>query len=81
MAGLYTVNRQDVLPVVGPTAIEGYAVVNGFSGHGFKESQMIGSMMAQWITGERATFDTDVPMSFFSVDRDPVEIEDHTVLA
>jgi hypothetical protein len=42
---------------------------------------MIGSMMAQWITGERATFDTDVPMSFFSIDRDPIEIEDHTVLA
>lgn len=81
MAGLYTVNRQDVLPVVGPTHIDGYAVVNGFSGHGFKESQMIGSMMAQWITGERATFDTDVPMGFFAVDRDPVDIEDHTVLA
>lgn len=81
MAGLYTVNRQDVLPIVGPTAIDGYAVVNGFSGHGFKESQMIGSMMAQWITGERATFDTDVPMSFFAVDRVPVDIEEHTVLA
>lgn len=81
MASLYTVNRQDVLPIVGPTAIDGYAVVNGFSGHGFKESQMIGSMMAQWITGERATFDTDVPMSFFAVDRTPVDIEDHTVLA
>lgn len=81
MASLYTVNRQDVLPVVGPTSIEGFAVVNGFSGHGFKESQMIGSMMAQWITGERADFDTEVPMSFFSVDREPVEIRDHTVLA
>lgn len=81
MAGLYTVNRQDVLPVVGPTAIDGYAVVNGFSGHGFKESQMIGSMMAQWITGERADYDTDVPMAFFSIDRDPIDIEEHTVLA
>ncbi len=81
MASLYTVNRQDVLPIVGPTAMEGFAVVNGFSGHGFKESQMIGSMMAQWITGERADFDTDVPMSFFAVDRDPVDIGDHTVLA
>ncbi len=81
MASLYTVNRQDVLPIVGPTAIEGFAVVNGFSGHGFKESQMIGSMMAQWITGERADFDTDVPMSFLAVDRDPIDIEDHTVLA
>jgi len=34
MAGLYTVNRQDVLPIVGPTSIDGFAVVNGFSGHG-----------------------------------------------
>jgi glycine/D-amino acid oxidase-like deaminating enzyme len=81
MAGLYTVNRQDVLPVVGPTAIDGYAVVNGFSGHGFKESQVIASMMAQWITGERASYDTDVPMEFFSIDREPVEIADHNVLA
>ncbi len=81
MASLYTVNRQDVLPVVGPTSVEGFAVVNGFSGHGFKESQIIGSMMAQWITGERASFDTDVPMDFLSVDRAPIDIAEHTVLA
>lgn len=81
MASLYTVNRQDVLPIIGPTAIDGFAVANGFSGHGFKESQMIGSMMAQWITGERADFDTDVPMEFFAVDRDPIELDAHTVLA
>lgn len=81
MAGLYTVNRQDVLPIVGPTAIDGFAVVNGFSGHGFKESQTIGSMMAQWITGERADFDTDVPMEFFSVDREPLQIDELNVMA
>jgi sarcosine oxidase subunit beta len=81
MASLYTVNRQDVLPIVGPTAVDGFAVVNGFSGHGFKESQVIASMMAQWITNERAEFDTDVPMDFFSIDRDPIDIADHTVLA
>ncbi len=81
MASLYTVNRQDVLPIVGPTAIEGFAVVNGFSGHGFKESQVIASMMAQWITHERADLDTDVPMEFFSIDRDPIDIAEHTVLA
>lgn len=81
MASLYTVNRTDVLPIVGPTPIEGYAVVNGFSGHGFKESQVIGSMMAQWITGERADFDTDVSMDFFSIDRQPIEMEEHNVLA
>ena len=81
MASLYTVNRQDVLPIVGPTAVDGFAVVNGFSGHGFKESQIIGSMMAQWITGERADFDTDVPMEFFSVARDPVDVAERNVLA
>ena len=81
MANLYTINRQDVLPIVGPTEIDGFAVVNGFSGHGFKESQIIGSMMAQWITGERAAFDTDVPMDFLSVARDPIEMDDHNVLA
>ena len=81
MASLYTVNRQDVLPIVGPTAIDGFAVVNGFSGHGFKESQVIASMMAQWITDERADLDTDVPMEFFSIDRDPIDIAEHTVLA
>jgi sarcosine oxidase subunit beta len=81
MANLYTINRQDVLPVVGPTEIEGFAVVNGFSGHGFKESQIIGSMMAQWITGERVDFDTDVPMEFLSIGREPIEVEDHNVLA
>jgi sarcosine oxidase subunit beta len=81
MASLYTVNRQDVLPIVGPTEIDGFAVANGFSGHGFKESQMIASMMAQWITNERADFDTDVPMDFFSISRDIVDIAEHTVLA
>jgi len=81
MASLYTVNRQDVLPIVGPTTIDGFAVVNGFSGHGFKESQVIASMMAQWITDERADLDTDVPMEFFSIDRDPIDIAEHTVLA
>ena len=80
MAALYTINRQDVHPIIGPTAIEGFAVANGFSGHGFKESQMVGSMMAQWLTGERADWDTDVPMSFFSVDREPIDVDEKTVL-
>ena len=55
--------------------------MNAFSGHGFKESQIVTSMMAQWITGERATFDTDVPMDFFSIDRDPIQVEALNVLA
>ena len=81
MAGLYTINRQDVHPIVGPTPIDGYAIVNGFSGHGFKESQMVGGMMAAWLTGERTDFDTDVPMDFFAIDRKPIEVDEKTVLA
>lgn len=81
MAGLYTINHQDMHPVVGPTPVEGYAVINGFSGHGFKESQMVAGMMAHWLTGEHAEFDTEVPMSFFSIDRDPIAVDEKTVLA
>jgi len=81
LAGVYTVNRQDVHPVIGTTPLDGFAVTNGFSGHGFKESPMVGSMMAQWITRERASFDTDVPMSFYAIDRTPIQLEDHNVLA
>jgi glycine/D-amino acid oxidase-like deaminating enzyme len=81
MAGMYTINLQDVHPVIGPTSLKGFAVANGFSGHGFKESQMVGSMMARWLTGETSTFDTEVPMEFFSFDRDPIELDEKTVLA
>jgi glycine/D-amino acid oxidase-like deaminating enzyme len=81
MVGLYTINRQDFHALIGPTSIDGFAVVNGFSGHGFKESQMVGSLMAQWLTGKTAEWDTDVPMSFLSVDQDPIEAEEKTVLA
>jgi sarcosine oxidase, subunit beta len=81
MAALYTINHQDVHPVLGPTAIDGFSVANGFSGHGFKESQMVGALMAHWLTGVRASYDTDVPMSFFSVDREPITVAAKTVLA
>ncbi len=81
MAGMYTINRQDVHPIIGPTPVEGFVVANGFSGHGFKESPMVGSMVAQWLTGERASFDTDVPMSFYSIDREPLVTADKNVLA
>ncbi len=78
---MYTINRQDVHPIIGPTPIDGFVIVNGFSGHGFKESPMVGSMLAQWLTGERASFDTDVPMAFYSIDREPIVTADKNVLA
>jgi sarcosine oxidase, subunit beta len=81
VAGLYTMNREDVHPVVGPSGVEGFWMANGFSGHGFKLAPAVGSMVAQAFTGKTMTFDTDVPMSFFSVDRDPIDVAVKNVLA
>ena len=81
IAGLYTMNEQDVHPVVGPTELEGFVVANGFSGHGFKLAPAIGSMVAQWLTGKRAEFDTDVPMEFLSLDRQSLAVREKSVLA
>ena len=56
-------------------------IAAGGSGHGFKLAPAIGSMVAQALTGESTDFDTDVPMSFFAVDRDPIELDVKHVLA
>jgi len=79
--GLYTVNRDDVHPIVGPTELEGFWVANGFSGHGFKLAPAIGSMVARAITGDVLETDTSIPMSFFSVDREPIVLASKSVLA
>lgn len=79
--GLYTVNRQDVHPIVGPTAIEGFWAANGFSGHGFKLAPAIGSMVAKAISGESLATDTSIPLEFFSIDREPIELDSKSVLA
>ena len=81
IAGLYTINREDVHPVVGPTGRDGFWVANGFSGHGFKLAPAVGSMVAQAVSGQRTDFDTDVPMEFFSVDREPIDVAVKNVLA
>jgi glycine/D-amino acid oxidase-like deaminating enzyme len=81
VAGLYTINREDVHPVVGPTGVDGFWVANGFSGHGFKLAPSVGSMVAQEVTGTSIEFDTDVPISFFSVDREPIDLAVKHVLA
>ncbi len=81
IAGLYTVNEEDVHPLVGPTSLEGWWVAIGCSGHGFKLAPMVGSMVAQAITGSTRPFDTDVPISFFSVERTPLTVHEKSVLA
>lgn len=79
--GLYTTNLEDVHPVLGPTGIEGFWVANGFSGHGFKLAPAIGSMLAQALTGEKRDFDTEVPLDFLAVDRQPIGVASKNVLA
>ena len=81
VAGLYTINREDVHPVVGPSGVDGLWVANGFSGHGFKLAPAVGSMVAQAVTGTEMDFDTDVPISFFSADREPIVLPVKHVLA
>lgn len=81
VAGLYTINREDVHPVVGPSGVDGLWVANGFSGHGFKLAPAIGSLVAQTLTDTTMEFDTDVPMSFLAVDREPIDLAVKNVLA
>ena len=79
--GLYTVNLDDVHPVVGQTRVEGFWVANGFSGHGFKLAPAIGSMLARELTREHRDFDTDIPLTFFAIDRKPINLSSKSVLA
>lgn len=81
VAGLYTINREDVHPILGPIGKDGFWVANGFSGHGFKLAPAVGSMIAQEYSGTSLDHDTDVPMSFFAVDREPIDVEAKSVLA
>jgi glycine/D-amino acid oxidase-like deaminating enzyme len=81
IAGLYTVNREDVHPILGPTGLDGFWVANGFSGHGFKLAPAVGSMIAQAVSGSSVDFDTDVPMRFLAADREPIDVAAKNVLA
>jgi glycine/D-amino acid oxidase-like deaminating enzyme len=81
IAGLYTITDEDMHPVVGPTEIEGFVIANGFSGHGFKLAPAIGAMVARWLTGRPADFDTDVPIEFLSVNRTSLAVREKNVLA
>ena len=81
MCGMYTVNRVDVHPIVGMSELDGFFLVNGFSGHGFKEAPMIGAQCAKFFTGADASFDTKVPIELFAIDRAPLVTENLNVLA
>ena len=80
-SGLYTVNRADVHPIVGETAIKGLYAANGCSGHGFKLAPALGALLARQIAGDAATFDTRVSPHFLGMDREPIHLESKNVLA
>lgn len=79
--GMYTMNRDDVHPVVGATEVYGYWLANGFSGHGFKLAPAVGAMVAQGITGTVHDDDSAVPATLFAVGREPIELASRSVLA
>lgn len=79
--GLYTINQIDVHPVVGPWALPGFWVANGFSGHGFKLAPAIGSLVARAISGESSDFDSDLDLDYLSPDRAPLDSDSRSVLA
>ncbi|RLA58560.1 MAG: hypothetical protein DRR04_10680 [Gammaproteobacteria bacterium] len=79
--GLYTINREDVHPIIGESAISGFFAVNGFSGHGFKLAPAVGSLVARLLTGKSLDFDTEVPIEFFALDRQPIDLGSKSVLA
>jgi glycine/D-amino acid oxidase-like deaminating enzyme len=81
IAGLYTINHRDFHPILGPTDLDGWWIASGFSGHGFKLAPMIGSVMARALTGVNAPYDTDVPLSFLGVGREPLDVGHPGVLA
>jgi len=47
-AGLYEVTP-DAHPIIGPTPVEGYWIVAGFSGHGFMHGPVAGKLMSEFI--------------------------------
>lgn len=49
-AGLYEVTP-DAHPIFGPTPLDGFFVVSGFSGHGFMHGPVSGKLMAEFILG------------------------------
>lgn len=52
-AGLYEVTP-DAHPIFGPTPVEGFWVVGGFSGHGFMHGPVAGLLMAEFVLEGRA---------------------------
>ena len=86
-SALYSVNMDDGHPVVGAhPSIGGLFHAHGFTGHGFKISPVVGSMLSRAILGSASAstahgVDTSVDPAFFAIDRLPHRISHVSVLA
>ena len=81
-SSMYTVNQDDVHPMIGETKLRGMWACNGFSGHGFKLAPAVGSLVAQQITQQRTdAWDTDVPHEFLAPERESLKLKVKTHFA
>lgn len=80
-AALYTVNVEDMHPILGESSLNGFYLANGFSGHGFKLAPAIGSMMAKVIFNQSLPGDTKVDANILSINREPIKLQTKNVLA
>jgi len=62
-AGFYDMTP-DALPILGPAGYERFIQANGFSGHGFMLSPLVGEAIASIITGSERYRDLISPFSF-----------------
>lgn len=81
--GLYTVNLDDVHPVLGHYGPGGFMIANGFSGHGFKTAPAVGAVIAAQISGEQLAGEAALGdmAQWLSPDRSPIPVDSHSVLA
>ena len=81
-SSMYTVNQDDVHPMIGETHVRRLWACNGFSGHGFKLAPAVGSLVAQQITGARTSeWATTVPHDFMGPYREPLTLKTKTHFA
>ncbi|KAJ1624276.1 FAD dependent oxidoreductase-domain-containing protein [Pavlovales sp. CCMP2436] len=81
-SSMYTVNQQDVHPMIGETQVQGLWACNGFSGHGFKLAPAVGALVAQQVTGVvTSAWETSCPLDFMSPHREPLTLKVKTHFA
>jgi sarcosine oxidase subunit beta len=77
-AGLYEMTP-DAMPVIGPVrGLEGFFLINGFSGHGFQHCPAAGRILADLITTKDPQFDVK-PFAFERFDRAGIQAECNVV--